>query len=160
MSGRIPPDEALEFYVNLGPERSYAKVGKQYGVSKRSVTKHAAKHGWSRRLLEIEASARERNEARMVDAVDEMNKRHLQTAKVIQAKGLEALRAMPIDSAMGAVRALDIALKQERLVLGEPTDRNAVAIEDVIKREAARWLGPAGADEDWGSFASDGHDEP
>ena len=70
MSGRIPPDEAFEYYVGLGPGRSYSQVGRNFGVSKRSVTKHATKHGWARRLIEIESKARERNEERLVDAVE------------------------------------------------------------------------------------------
>jgi hypothetical protein len=41
---------------------------------------------------------------------------------------------------MDAVRALDLAIKQERLVIGEPTDRSAVSVEDVIRREYDRWI--------------------
>ncbi len=37
MSGKIPPD-ALEYYLVLGPDRSYQKVADHYGVSKRAVT--------------------------------------------------------------------------------------------------------------------------
>ena len=152
MTTRIPPD-SFDYYVRLGPTRSYAQVAAHFGVHKRSIVKFATRHGWARRLLEIETKARERSETSLVDAVEEMNQRHIKTAKMLQAKALEALRSLPIDTAMGAVRALDIGVRQERLVAGEPTDRNAVAIEDVIKREAARWLGPEGDDEDWDSLA-------
>ena len=48
--------------------------------------------------------------------------------------------AMPLDTAMNAVRALDISVKHERLIRGEPTDRAAVSVEDVVKREYDRWL--------------------
>ncbi len=34
---RIPP-EAFDFYVGLGPERSYRQVAGRYGVSKRAIT--------------------------------------------------------------------------------------------------------------------------
>lgn len=152
MTTRIPA-ESFDFYVRIGPTRSYAQVAAHYGVHKRSIVKFATRHGWARRLLEIETKARERSETSLVDAVEEMNQRHIKTAKMLQAKALEALRSLPIDSAMGAVRALDLGLKQERLIAGEPTDRSAVAVEDIIKREAARWLGPAGADEGWDVFA-------
>ena len=155
MTRRIPPDEAFEYYASLGPSRSYAKVASHFGVARRSVTKHASRHGWSRRLLEIEARAREKSEQRMVDTLDEMNKRHLQVAKVIQAKALEALRSMPIESGMAAVRALDIGIRNERLVVGEPTDRNAVAVEDIIRREYQAWLGTA-TDAEWDALAAEG----
>lgn len=153
MTQRLPPEAAFDFYVHLGPNRSHTAVAKQFGVGKRSVTKCASKHGWARRLLDIETKAREQNATRLVDAVAEMNERHLKAAKVIQAKAYEALRNMPLDSAMAGVRALDIGLKQERLILGEPTERSAVAVEDLIKREAARWLGTEGSDVTWESFA-------
>ena len=160
---RIPP-ESFDFYVRLGPTRSYAQVAEHYGVHKRSIVKFATRHGWARRLLEVESKARERSETSLVDAVDEMNQRHLKVAKLLQAKALQALQSMPIDTAMGAVRALDIGVKQERLVLGEPTDRSAVAVEDIIKREAARWLGNEGG-VTWDDLAAmgpggDGDPEP
>ena len=47
---------------------------------------------------------------------------------------------MPLSSAMDAVRALDSSVKQERLVRGEPTDRAAVNVEEVIRREYDRWM--------------------
>ena len=39
-----------------------------------------------------------------------------------------------------AVRALDMAIRQERLVRGQPSERTAVEIEDVIRRQYERWL--------------------
>ena len=144
MTNRIAAEPAFDFYVHLGASRSYQAVADHFGVNKRSITRHATKHGWSRRLLEIETKARERADTQLVDAVEEMSARHLKIAKLLQAKALQALQSMSIDTAMGAVKALDIGVKQERLALGEPTDRNAVAVEEIIKREAARWLGNEG----------------
>ena len=59
---------------------------------------------------------------------------------IIQARALEALRHMPLESAMEAVRALDIGIRQERLIRGEPSDRTAIQVEDVIRREYSRWI--------------------
>ena len=41
---------------------------------------------------------------------------------------------------MEAVRAADLAIKLERLVVGEPVERSSVSIEDVTRREMERWL--------------------
>jgi len=63
------------------------------------------------------------------------------------------------------VRALDIAIKQERLVVGEPTDRTAVSVEEAIRREYARWMTVDGdgadrdADERAGERNGDDDDE-
>ncbi len=139
MTRKIPPD-AFDIYVGLGPGRSYQLVARQFGVSKRAISKYATRHQWQSRLASIEAQVRSRADVALVDTVEEMNQRHLKTLKIVQGKALEALRGMPIDSAMSAIRALHGSIRQERIIQGEPADRAAVTIEDVIKREYDRWL--------------------
>lgn len=138
------PATALEFYISLGPQRSYQAVAKHFGVNTRSVAKRAKKEEWQRRVAEIEAKARQVSEQRAQETLEEMNTRHLKSVRVIQAKALEALRSLPLASGMDAVRALDMALKHERLVRGEPSERTAVTVEDTIKREYSRWLTAVG----------------
>lgn len=141
MANRIPPD-AFNFYVGLGPGRSHQLVADHYGVSKRAVTKRATRDRWQDRVVELEAKARAGAEQKALESLEAMNLRHLRSLKVIQGKALEALRSMPLDSAMEAVRSLDIAIRQERLIRGEPSDRTAISVEDVIKREYQRWMLP------------------
>jgi len=141
MSGRIPPD-ALEFYLALGPDRSYQKVADHYGVSKRAVTKLAARERWQEKVVELERRARESAEKKALESLEGMNLRHLKSLKVVQGKALEALRSMPLTTAMEAVRALDMAIRQERLIRGEPSDRTAISVEEVIRREYERWMLP------------------
>jgi hypothetical protein len=136
---KIPP-EAFEYYVGLGLQRSYQAVADRYGTSKRAVTKRAAAEKWAERLLKIERTARERIDNKMTETLEAVNARHLQTLRAIQAKALNALQVMSLDSCMDAVRALDTAIRQERVILGEPGERNAVSVEDVIKREYERWM--------------------
>ena len=148
MAGRIPPD-ALEFYVSLGPSRSHQAVADHFGVSKRAVTKLAVKENWQQRVQELERKVREAAEARALETLEAMSTRHIKALKIIQGKALEALRAMPLSTAMEAVRALDMSIKQERTIRGEPSDRTAVSIEEVIKREYSQWMGQVDdADED------------
>jgi hypothetical protein len=54
---------------------------------------------------------------------------------------------MTLESAMDAVRALDIGVRQERLIRGEPSERAAVQVEEVIRREYSRWMTVDGGDE-------------
>ena len=139
MSGKIPPD-ALDYYVGLGPERSYQKVADEFGVSKRSVTKLAGRERWQERVAELERKAREGAERKALESLEGMNLRHLKSLKVVQGKAIEALRSMPLTTAMEAVRALDMAIRQERLIRGEPSERTAVSVEEAIKREYERWM--------------------
>lgn len=146
MPNRIPPD-ALEYYVSLGPERSYQKVADRYGVSKRAVTKHAVRARWQEKVLELERKAHESVAKKALESLEAMNLRHMKSLKVIQGKALEALRAMPLATAMEAVRAIDIAIRQERLIRGEPSDRTAISVEEVIRREYERWVVPEEVDD-------------
>lgn len=141
MANRIPPD-AFHYYLGLGPERSYQSVANRYAVSKRAVTKLATRDRWQDRVVELERKAREGAEQKALESLEAMNLRHLRSLKVVQGKALEALRSMPLSTAMEAVRSLDMAIRQERLIRGEPSDRTAISVEDVIKREYQRWMLP------------------
>ncbi len=60
--------------------------------------------------------------------------------KLMQSKAVEVLRNMPLAKAMDAIQTLNIAMRQERLVFGEPSERTAVSVEDTIRREYERWM--------------------
>jgi len=139
VSGRLPPT-AVEFYASLGADRSYQAVADHFGVSKRAVVYRATRENWQAQVAEIEAKAKQTAQQRAMESLEEMNVRHLKSLRVVQAKALETLRTMPLSSAMDAVRALDLGLKGERLVRGEPSDRSAVSVEDAIRREYSRWM--------------------
>jgi hypothetical protein len=141
MAKKIPPD-AFNLYVGLGADRSYQAVAERYGVTKRAVTKLAARERWQDRVVELERKAREGAEQKALESLEAMNLRHLRSLKVVQGRALEALRSMPLSTAMEAVRSLDMAIRQERLIRGEPSDRTAVSVEEVVKREYRRWMKP------------------
>ncbi len=137
---RLPPD-AFDYYFGLGPGRSYDAVARQFGVSKRSVTKRAAREGWRERLSRIDERARRASDERAQDSLEAMSSRHLKMIRAVQAKAIQALREIPLTSGMDAVRAVDLAIRQERLIRGEPSDRTALSIEDLVRHEHERWLG-------------------
>jgi hypothetical protein len=134
------PLESFDFYVALGPARSYEAVAKGYGATKRTVTRHAGKERWPERLAEVERKAREESDKNAVTVLREMDERHLKIAKALQGKALEALRSMRLDRGSDVIRALDLGVKQERLIHGEPSERSAVSVEEATKREMERWL--------------------
>ncbi len=139
MAMKLPKD-AFEFYVGLGADRSYQAIADHFGVTKRAVTNRARQEDWQKRVAEIEAKARQGAERRLVETLEQMNSRHIKSLRIIQARALEALRNMPLESAMEAVRALDIGIRQERLVRGEPSERTAINVEEIIRREHTRWM--------------------
>ena len=140
------PIDAFEYYFSLGCGRSYRAVARKYNVSKTAVSKIAERENWQGRIEDREMKAREAADKKAVETLEQINDRHIKVCKLIQRKAIEALQAMPLTTAMEAVRALDLAIKQERLIRGEPTDRSAVAVEDIIKTEYDRWLMVSPAD--------------
>ncbi len=142
MPQRRIPHDAFDFYFGLGPDRSYEKVASRYGFTKRAITKVAARERWQARIEKVEAEARARSDLKKVDTLAVEKERHLQALRLVLGKGIEGLRAMAITHPMDAVRAIGIAVREIRVELGEPSERTAVSIEDVIKREYERWMLP------------------
>lgn len=136
------PDDAYAFYLGLGLGRSHQAVADHYGVDKKTVTNRAVKEGWKERLANYEREQRAIQEKKATESLEVMNDRHLKVIGYIQAKGIEALKAMPIESAIDAVRAITLAIEKERLIRGEPTERTAMDIEKKIREEHERWLVP------------------
>jgi hypothetical protein len=132
------PDSSLAFYISLGPGRTYRDVAAHFNCSKRAVQMRASVEGWTASVAAIEAQARQQLAEEAARTVAEMDQRHLQIAKVLQAKGLEALRTSPIETAGDAMKALDLGIKNERLVRGEPS--HLISVEAVTKREIADLL--------------------
>mgnify|MGYP001588538854 CR=1 FL=1 len=143
---RLPPD-TFEHYVALGLDRSYQAVADHFGVSKVSIVKRAKKENWQIRLRELEKKAQERSEQRAMETLDAVRGRQLKVARLLQARALEALRRLSPEKAVKAAAAVSIGWKHELLLLGEPTDRSAVSIEELIKREYQSLMRPAGENE-------------
>lgn len=134
------PADAFNFFLGLGSTRSLQAVAAHFGVSRQAVAKRAQREDWAAMVAKADAEVRDRGRQDVLESMHAVNERHLKTLQVIQRKALETLKAMPLGSAIDAVRALDLAIRQERVVRGEPSDRNAISVEDVIKKEYERWM--------------------
>ena len=113
---KIPPD-ALTHYLSLGPGRSYQKVAEKYGVTKRAVTKLAAKERWQEKVSEIERSAREAAEEQAKSEYEVAYKRHMKALRMVFAKGVQALNGMAIDTPADAMKAIQMSIREERVEL-------------------------------------------
>ncbi len=133
-------EEAFAYYVGLGPGRSYEAVAEHFGVSRRGIVKAAGREGWAERIAEIDRRARRRVDEQAVETLEQMGTRHLKMAQVIQGKALEALKNMPINSAMNAVRALSMAIEIERGARGEAGQGDGALIAETTRHEIRRFL--------------------
>ena len=133
------PDDAYAVYAAMGPNRSYQAVADRYGVSKGAVGKRAKKENWPAKVAELEKQAAQESEAKAVEEMKAVKARQLQAARYLQARAVEVLKSQPAERGLRAANALQIGWKHELLLLGEPTERQA-NIEEITKRELARWL--------------------
>ncbi len=139
MARKIPED-AFAQYVAMGVERSYQALADVLGVTKRAITKIGAREGWAARLAKIEQTARERSDQRLAETLEEIRSRHLKTLRAMNARALSALQQFPLNSGMEAMRAAEMVIKLERLIVGEPSERTEVGIEEITRREVAKFL--------------------
>ena len=144
---RLPP-EAYSHYVELGATRSYEAVAQRYGVSKVTVVSHAAKENWQGRLKEAEQKAREEQNKKAVDTLQAVKERQLTEARILEHRALEALKTLPPEKAAKAAMMLQIAWRHELLLLGEPSERTELTIEEVTQREIQTLLKRVEVDDD------------
>ena len=160
MIRKITPD-AFDYYVALGPERSYRGVAKHFEVSKRAVTDHAGKEKWAQRLKEIEARARAESDKRLVETLEEIQSRHIKMARAMAARALKAIMEYPLTSGMEGIRAGEIAVKLERIIMGEASERTEMTVAETTKREIQSLLRVETVEEEDGEEVGDagGDDE-
>jgi transposase len=142
MSARKLPEDAFDFYHALGAGRSYRAVAKHYGCSKTAVANAARREDWESRIAERERKTRERVEEKTIETLADIRTRHLKMVRTIEAKALEGLRQLRLETGMECVRALDLALKAERVILGEPLNQAGDDIREIVRRETRMWLKP------------------
>ena len=131
------PFDAFEHYFALGVERSYRAVAEHFEVSKTAVANFAEREGWQDRVLEREEKAREALDKKAVESIEQMTGRHLRICKFVEKKALETLRSSPLSSSMDAVRALQICMRQEALVMGRPAERVPMDLPKVVTPQDA-----------------------
>ena len=116
-----------------------------YNPSPRAITVCAKREKWAERLENIEKESRQMSDKKLAEAMQEMRERHLRTIRAMNVRALEAMKQYPLATGMEAMRAAEMAIKLERLIAGEPTERTA-NMEEIVRREYERWM--TGDDED------------
>lgn len=127
MSNRVDEEAAFEHYAAMGPGvRSYQKVADVMGCNKRTVVEIASpsRGNWMERIKRIDAKAQQKAERALIEERAKMTKRHIAAYQLLQKKAIQRLaqEGTEFDDDISAARALDIAVKGERLVRGESTE--------------------------------------
>lgn len=139
MTIKLPPD-AFAYFASLGPARTHKLVADHYGVAARTVQRAADRENWNERIQAIEDEARKAVDAKLAGDLAEMYLRHRKLLTAMAARAATALRDYPLENGMDGIKAASMVIKLERLLAGEPTDRSAVDIEAITKREIRELL--------------------
>jgi len=144
---KLPP-ESFAYYVALGPARSFQAVADHFEVNRRTVVRSAEREDWNTRVAAIEGEARRTADAKLASEMADMHLRHRKILTAVAARAARALQEYPLTTGMEGIKAAEIAIKLERLLAGEPTDRTAMDVEAITKRELRELLILGGKEED------------
>lgn len=121
-SGRRGTDweQARDFWIALGPRRSFERVGKKFGVSAQRVGYVARRDGWHPLAAEIDARALEQTKRRIVRSRAD---RVAKTLGLIDGALDVYDNELEAKAREGRLRDMSDLVKLAELLEGEATDR-------------------------------------
>lgn len=139
---------AFTHYRNMGAARSLDKAyrehcegcaGKQKS-NKRATGRWTAWFGewhWAQRAEAFDADQDRQARESLQQEVKEAMRRHLLQARYIESLGMQKLRATPEEewTLALALRAAELGMKWENLLLGQPTENVAVHRDKITERD-------------------------
>ena len=116
---RLDPAVGFAYFATLGPERRLATVARHFGVSDGAVRVAAMRYKWKERVLQVTRDARAELFMTAPKLVATLNKRHLFTGQRLRIKADAYLRKNEFSNTGEALKALEVAIRLERMALGE-----------------------------------------
>lgn len=137
--------EAFRLYRDMGEGRTLAKVAAQLGKSEAIVSRWSGNHGWVARAAAWDDHVDEQRRDVAVREARKMAERHALISQGITRKVADWLQGLSKEdvekwSVRDASRALEIAVKIERLSRGEATDRTESINTDVRNEDVREML--------------------
>jgi hypothetical protein len=77
---------------------------------------------WEKERKYVQKITEEKITQAVAETISEMNARHLKEYQLLQTKGVQALKLIDPKTANEALSMVDVGIKGERLVRGEPTE--------------------------------------
>ncbi len=100
-----------------------AEIAEQLGIARPgTICDWRRDENWEREREIIQKATEEKVAAAISETVSEMNARHLKEYQLLQTKGIAALRRLDPRTAAEAQSMVDVGVRGERLVRGEPTE--------------------------------------
>ncbi len=100
-----------------------AQIAERLGITRPGTILDWRKaEGWEQEREIIAKATEEKVAAAISETISEMNARHLKEYQLLQTKGIAALRRLDPRTAAEAQSMIDVGVRGERLVRGEPTE--------------------------------------
>lgn len=115
----------FDHYRQMGRARTLRKVAAERGVSERYLMNLSAEWQWVRRAQAWDAEQVRLYEAKMRDRRYELGEQHLAVSNLLLGKAVEQLRNMDPTrlNARDLLAFIEAAVRVQRMVVGDPTDR-------------------------------------
>ena len=112
-------------YRDMGAERSLAKVAQKLGKSKALMERWSVRWQWVVRSDAWDDELDRQTRVELKEGVTGMRKNHVNIAKAMLVKALQALQRIPADemTPKDVSTMVDVAAKLERISRGEATER-------------------------------------
>ncbi len=143
-------EDAFQYYVSLGAGRTYQAVAARFSVAKCTVVAAAKRENWPERLAKIEREAQANADLKLQETVEATKLRHAKMLRAMAARAAKGLQDYPLNSGMEAIKAAEIVIKLERILMGEPSERTAIDIQkDLLKDAQTLLLAPSTVEHEW-----------
>lgn len=104
-----------------------AQIAQRLGIQRpETVAEWRRAEGWDQERQYVQKVTEERITQAVAETLSEANLRHLREYQLLQTKGVQALKELSPRTAAEALSMVDVGIKGERLVRGEPTEIRAV----------------------------------
>ena len=99
------------------------QIANQLGIQRsETIGEWRRTEGWEKERAIIQQETDRRVSDAVAETISEMNSRHLKEYQLLQTKGIAALKKLDPKRASEALAMIDVGVKGERLVRGEPTE--------------------------------------
>jgi transposase-like protein len=100
-----------------------AEIAEQLGIARPgTICDWRREENWEHERAIIQKATEEKVAAAISETISEMNTRHLKEYQLLQTKGIAALKRLDPRTASEAQSMVDVGVRGERLVRGEPTE--------------------------------------
>ena len=136
-------------YLTMETPRSRVVAAKDMGISIGALNRMALKHKWPQRAAAYDDAMAKAADRAAMSTAEDMQRRHMEAVHAMLRRGVSAITEADLTEARDGVPMIDKAVRLERLLVGEATERTESRISSLDRDpdlsrltddERAEWL--------------------